>query len=148
VMTPQAMGVVDKFCLVSETSPSVSLELERLPYGRAIQEFSRVSNYRTPAGKLDCFIRTSDEICQSIIEYWGARGIDATNSEELAIGSDHLLPIFEYVMVKAQVPFILSEVLFVEEFLTENVMRGAEGFIVATLQTALNYLETTAQPIF
>ena len=144
--TPQSIGIADKFCLMDEMNRDSSITggdtvNGAIPYERAVREFRKVSNYRTPSGKLDCFVRTSDEICQSVAEYWKTKGIDVTVSDDFAIGSDHLLPIFEYVVLMSHVPFVLSEVMFVEEFLAEHLLSGAEGFVVATLQTALNYLE-------
>jgi hypothetical protein len=145
--TPQSIGIADKFCLMDEMDSAPStIDGDAIggamPYERAVKEFRKVSNYRTPSGKLDCFVRTSDEICQSVADYWKTKGVDVTVSDDFAIGSDDLLPIFEYVVLMSHVPFILSEVMFVEEFLAEHLLSGAEGFVVATLQTALNYLET------
>lgn len=57
-------------------------------------------------------------------------------------GADDLLPIFAYVIVKANPPAIRSQTAFLGEFINEMLAMGEEGFAMATLETALDFLDT------
>ena len=47
-----------------------------------------------------------------------------------------------YVLIKACPAYIRSQSAFVREFMNESATMGAEGYSFATLETALDYLET------
>lgn len=56
-------------------------------------------------------------------------------------GADDLLPIISYVIIKANPPSMRSQTAFMSEFINEMLAMGEEGYAMATLETALEFLD-------
>ena len=59
--------------------------------------------------------------------------------EELAVGTEDLLPLMAYALIRSQLPAVVSELRFIELFLgdDEEVLLGPLGFCLATFQSAV-----------
>ncbi len=55
-------------------------------------------------------------------------------------GSEDLLLLLAYTVMKAQATEMYSEFEFISALLPEALIRGEAGYVLATLQTSLNYL--------
>ena len=56
-------------------------------------------------------------------------------------GADELFPVMTYVIIKANVPFIYSEIMQVQDFMHEIVANGEAGYMAVTVQTCLSFLQ-------
>lgn len=54
-------------------------------------------------------------------------------------GTDDLLPVLTYVVVKTRLPQLVSECIAMEEFIHEGYLMGEEGYCLTTLNTAVLY---------
>lgn len=69
-------------------------------------------------------------------------GIQVSNE-----GSEELLLLMAYAIVCAQVPRLAAELTFVAEMIPEEIVSGEEGFVLATVETALDYVITQAEKL-
>lgn len=56
-------------------------------------------------------------------------------------GADQLLPCICYVTCASQIPNLLSEFHFIEEFLDEQQISGMDGYILTQLQVAIRFFQ-------
>jgi len=61
------------------------------------------------------------------------------SQEQLAVGTEDLLPLMAYALIRAQLPAVVSELRFIELFLGDDpeVLLGPLGFCLATFQSAV-----------
>jgi archaellum component FlaC len=104
-------------------------------YSRAIEELRSVSVMNTPFSKLLCMTRACNSICQAVDE----RRDSTTIEDEGSLGSEDLLLLTAYVLVRANVPDLASQLTFISKLVPEEVIRGEAGYVLATMQTALEY---------
>ncbi|KAJ6657204.1 hypothetical protein lerEdw1_002793 [Lerista edwardsae] len=57
-------------------------------------------------------------------------------------GADDLLPILSFVVLKSNLPQLVSECVALEEFIHEGYLIGEEGYCLTSLQSALAYVES------
>ena len=57
-------------------------------------------------------------------------------------GGDELLPLFAYVVIRSGITFLWSESSFIETFINEKTAIEKGGYLLATLQTCLNLVNT------
>ncbi|XP_067651930.1 VPS9 domain-containing protein 1-like isoform X2 [Haliotis asinina] len=130
---PKDFGVSKKLWLVSSDSEN------RLPYDQAVVELKKVKEYYTMLSKLECVVRVCREVCSCVEQYY--RSIEAdTNKKTPSVGADDLLPILSYVVVRSQMPQLVSECQAMSEFIHEGYIMGEEGYCLTSLQTAVNFI--------
>uniref|UniRef100_A0A8D2J921 VPS9 domain containing 1 n=1 Tax=Varanus komodoensis TaxID=61221 RepID=A0A8D2J921_VARKO len=111
------------------------------PYCAAVQELALLPLGSCPQKKLECSVRTLRVICECGEEYCGGREGAATE------GADDLLPILSYVVLKSNLPQLVSECAALEEFIHEGYLIGEEGYCLTSLQSALSYVESLKGPV-
>jgi len=104
-----------------------SLE-EKPPYYRAIITLQQIIELKSPRDKLGCILQTFKDTIQCVSDYW-----DPLDREPV-VGADDLVPIFAYVILKAQIPKLFSEMNFIWEFANDMEMNGKYGYGFATFQ--------------
>ncbi|XP_063169190.1 VPS9 domain-containing protein 1 isoform X2 [Candoia aspera] len=112
------------------------------PYWAAVQELLLLPLSSCPQRKLECIVRTLRVICECAEEYCGSRLQPAS----AAIGADDLLPILSFVVLKSNLPQLVSECAALEEFTHEGYLIGEEGYCLTSLQSALSYVQTLQGP--
>lgn len=55
-------------------------------------------------------------------------------------GSEDLLLLSAYVLVRSHVPDLSSQLMFISELVPEELVRGEAGYVLATMQTSLDYI--------
>jgi hypothetical protein len=138
---PKDFSVQDRLCLGGE-SESVLDELSDKnylePYQKAIEQLKEVAEKKCPLEKLECVVSTSRLILECADDYWEERG-KGRQSKEATMGTDDLLPVLTYVVVKTRLPQLVSECIAMEEFIHEGYLMGEEGYCLTTLNTAVLY---------
>jgi len=107
-------------------------------YSEAFATLQGISFAKTIYDKLNCLIGTCHSIVDTVKQYYVTSG---SASQSINITADYLLPIFTYVLCKAQIPFVYSEISFLLEFIPEGLRSTQEAFAMATFQAAINYLD-------
>ncbi|XP_074142251.1 VPS9 domain-containing protein 1 isoform X1 [Sminthopsis crassicaudata] len=135
-MPPSALGIASKlFPQESGLRGSASY-----PYRTAVQELGLMVLESCPQKKLECIVRALRTICECAEEYCGAKE-SRLQPSTMAIGADDLLPILSYVVLKSNLPQLVSECAALEEFIHEGYLIGEEGYCLTSLQSALSYVE-------
>lgn len=68
------------------------------------------------------------------------RFFQSKRASTTTIGSDDLLPIVAWCMIKANIPCLTSELAFLEDFLHSFASQGEAGFTLVTIQAAIFYI--------
>ncbi len=114
------------------------------PYQPAIDLFIRFNlESNVPLEKLYCLRDCITEITNCVNRYYASQKSDngsEVNAMSLELGADDLLPLFSYVMVKAQPSFLFSKFNFVVDFVDQSLLLGELGYSLATLETAMTYM--------
>ena len=58
-------------------------------------------------------------------------------------GSDDLLPMLVYCILKSRTKFLCAECHFVTKFVAESDLMGEKGYALASFETALEYIVRT-----
>uniref|UniRef100_A0A6B2LJ30 VPS9 domain-containing protein n=1 Tax=Arcella intermedia TaxID=1963864 RepID=A0A6B2LJ30_9EUKA len=118
-----------------ELTVPVEFQLEGLeqPYQSAILSLQQLSNSTSIESKLKCLTQAATKIISSVDTYWAKQSAPRA----ITVGADEILPLMIYVVVKARVPHIFSEGIFMELFIDENQSIQQEGYVLATFQMAL-----------
>ena len=135
--SPKSLNVPDRLCLETQ----VSQEETTVPYQSVVDELQSLTSFGTPLEKLECIVRTNRFIVECVEDYYESKG-KPRNSPETVIGCDDLLPILSYVIIRSQLPQLVSECNAMEDFISPDYLMGEEGYSLTTFQTALAYLET------
>jgi hypothetical protein len=116
-------------------SEDITLTFEQYqPYHRAIKTLRKITHLKSPRDKLGCILQTFKDIIQSVGDFWDRY------DREAVVGADDLVPIFAYVILKARVPKIFSEMNFIWEFATDGEMNGKYGYGFATFQIGIEII--------
>ena len=129
--SPGHLGVEQQYWLVSST---VTGQIEQ-PYLAAILKMKGIPMYRSVDEKITGFVNSLKEIPLSIDRFFQSR-----RSSSTTIGSDDLLPIVAWCVIKANLPCLASEIAFLEDFLHSFSSQGECGFTLVTIQAAVGYI--------
>lgn len=61
-----------------------------------------------------------------------------------SIGADDFLPLLTYALIQMDLPFFYSDLLFVADFIDESMLLGKAGYLLASAQTAIQYIVSLA----
>ncbi|XP_043839669.1 VPS9 domain-containing protein 1 isoform X2 [Dromiciops gliroides] len=135
-MPPSALGIASKLF----PQEAGLRESASYPYCTAVQELGLMVLESCPQKKLECIVRALRKICECAEEYCRAKE-SRLQPSMMAIGADDLLPILSYVVLKSNLPQLVSECAALEEFIHEGYLIGEEGYCLTSLQSALSYVE-------
>lgn len=110
------------------------------PYIDSIKALKDVSTVRVPVEKLNCLVRAIEFVCTAVSVFSKTLG-KSSSDIDCAIGSEDLVLLCQYIIIRASVPFFFSELSFISEFIPENYIMGEEGYVLATFQSALESIE-------
>lgn len=97
-------------------------------------ELHRINSFRTPREKLNCVVNASQMVFNVLSlarDKAGARP-----------GADDFLPVFIYVVLKAQVPRLPSNVKYIEQYRDPTDMMSRGGYCFVNLQSAAEFIMT------
>ncbi|KAL0211711.1 hypothetical protein RCL1_005337 [Eukaryota sp. TZLM3-RCL] len=122
----------DLFSSVSQEQLKVSssmLDESLSPWSHAIAKISSLPLSPTPTRKLQVVLSAARSVyCNPNI------------CADTSIGADVFVPIFIYVLLKARVPTIWSEIQFIHEYASERHVHGELGYYFVTLEFASKYI--------
>jgi len=115
---------------------------EKPPYYTAIKTLQKICDLKSPRDKLGCILQTFKDTIQCVSDYWEPR------DREPVVGADDLVPIFAYVILRAQIPKLFSEMNFIWEFANDHEMNGKFGYGFATFQIGVEAVARLDDSIF
>ncbi|GAM22822.1 hypothetical protein SAMD00019534_059970 [Acytostelium subglobosum LB1] len=131
-LTPLHLSIPKKFWLIDQVDGQLTV-----PYQDAIDNLKKLHTYRAPSEKVQCLIDTSDAICEAIKSFWDRK---KDKPDSLVLGADDLLPLFTFVVIKAKIPNMYSEAMFLQDFIEESLSSKMQGYFLVTFQTCLSLL--------
>jgi len=136
-VSPGHLAIKEKFWLSWSDKPLPDdLDLVKPTYHSAITTLKQLPSFHTPARKAACIVATANAVIDAVrVHYQGSK-----DDQDITVSADDLLPILTYVMIKANVPDICSEVAFVSDFLSDMEARSIEGYTLVTAQTCISFI--------
>lgn len=116
-----ALGIPDKYRMSN--------------YDTAVVELRHLSSITCPTAKALSLVRVCDLICTSVEQ-------DQVEGAESAIGSEDLVLLLSWIIIQAQVPDIFTQFAIMSEFLPEDLIRCQAGYVLATVQTCLDFIQS------
>eukprot|EP01105_Mastigella_eilhardi_P004413 TRINITY_DN1590_c0_g1_i1.p1 TRINITY_DN1590_c0_g1~~TRINITY_DN1590_c0_g1_i1.p1 ORF type:complete len:343 (-),score=61.84 TRINITY_DN1590_c0_g1_i1:592-1620(-) len=103
-------------------------------YSTAITTLRKLSSYKTPYMKAQCIADTGKEITQFVRSLYK----DAKERQQLA--ADDFLPLFAYVVIKAEMQHPYATTKFIEHFWGED-LTGEQQYMLITFETSLSFVD-------
>lgn len=103
---------------------------ESRPYQPAIEQMKNIVDHCCPLRKLEALVQVAHLICED-------QSRPATSK---SVGADDLIPILCFVVIKTELPELISECHAMEQFLQEGYLMGEEGYCLTSMQTVFQYL--------
>jgi hypothetical protein len=125
------LNLSKKFSQVQEQAKSKGMDTESLISEDAVESIRLLSTYHSVSEKLRC--------CVHLLEFVSKLG------SECNMGADNLLKLVCQHLVRANVPNLNAECVFLEEFASdEQLLQGKEGYALVTMQASLHFLNSTS----
>jgi hypothetical protein len=142
------------------------LERAQAPYWTAVHELHTIRRYKTIARKLQCLIKVSNSILNAVSEHvdkqrverlkarvaannGGAADSNDNNNnnnddddDQVVLGAEDKFPILSYVVIRANVPTLYSELQLIRDFAHPTQLREEAGFRLVELEQAVEYVNT------
>eukprot|EP01105_Mastigella_eilhardi_P021445 TRINITY_DN5190_c0_g1_i2.p1 TRINITY_DN5190_c0_g1~~TRINITY_DN5190_c0_g1_i2.p1 ORF type:complete len:240 (+),score=51.86 TRINITY_DN5190_c0_g1_i2:84-803(+) len=112
------------------------------PYLAAIDVARKLPDCESPVTKAMCMVDIGKAIGDCILSYWDKNQLPP---DQLLLGADDFLPIFSFVLIKANVPHVFTECKYTEDFLDEFSMSDELGYAVVTCQTSICFIRCLQQ---
>jgi len=58
----------------------------------------------------------------------------------ITVSADELVPLITYIVLKARIPHFFIHMKFIESFIDERKLIGEEGWLLATIQAVINFI--------
>uniref|UniRef100_A0A8C0I9D6 Alsin Rho guanine nucleotide exchange factor ALS2 n=1 Tax=Bubo bubo TaxID=30461 RepID=A0A8C0I9D6_BUBBB len=111
------LGVKRLWCVSSNTKDAC--------FASAVECLQQISTTFTPADKLKVIQQTFEEISQNVLE---------TLQEDFLWSMDDLFPVFLYVVLRARIRNLGSEVHLIEDLMDPYLQHGEQGIMFTTLK--------------
>lgn len=111
-------------------SPSAPQPSNEPPYRAAIDSLARLNASRTPEEKLLILRQSFILMNQAITRFWTGRPGAKSLDKYRIVSVDELLPVFMFVVIRAEVPLLQSECNYICDFLDEHMSIGEAGMMV------------------
>ena len=109
-------------------------QLAASKFESAIQELRLASSLKCPTLKALSGVKVCDLICSAVDE--------EESSSSTPLGSEDLVLLLSWIIIQSQIPNINSFFAIVSEFLPDELIRGQAGYVLATIQTAMDYIKS------
>eukprot|EP01114_Cavostelium_apophysatum_P021737 TRINITY_DN7667_c0_g1_i1.p1 TRINITY_DN7667_c0_g1~~TRINITY_DN7667_c0_g1_i1.p1 ORF type:complete len:652 (+),score=166.69 TRINITY_DN7667_c0_g1_i1:297-2252(+) len=125
-VSPKQIGVTREFWFEGLDGP---------PYEEVYRILSSLTTTRNPTNKLNILLESTKTLCNTVMKYH-----ESQLGTSVTIGADQLLPLLSYVLIKADIPFAYSEVMFMSDFISDAAIQGELGYTLATFQSCIQFL--------
>lgn len=104
------------------------------PFQKCIDTLKRIEENRSPIHKMKTIVKTAELIHNSIYSFYKAFNID----NNFKLDSDQMLSIFIYIVARAGVKSLATQIKMIEKFATNNVLNSISGYYATTLEACIN----------
>jgi hypothetical protein len=118
------------------------------PFERTIAALKEIPEVNSPMSKLEYIYQVFNTLMISEIdEFWAPAG-EAINQSNLEIDYENLNGIGIYVALKANLPILIVDILFVENFVSEAILTTNRSYQMTVLHSALAFIEENLPTYF
>jgi hypothetical protein len=118
------------------------------PFERTIAALKEIPEVNSPMSKLEYIYQVFNTLMISEIdEFWMPAG-EAINQSKLEIDYENLNGIAIYVALKANLPILIVDILFVENFVSEAILTTNRSYQMTVLHSALAFIEENLPTYF
>jgi hypothetical protein len=97
----------------------------------AVNNIKQMENEKGINNKFFCIVKAY-EIINDLIKF-------NLNKDKLS-GADDIIPIFQYIIIKAQPKRFFSNIFYIKYFLSEKKLKGENGFLLSQLEFSSNFI--------
>jgi len=116
----------------------------RKAYEPAFSLLHTLETKPTPGGKLQVIRNLADEICKCVDR---AYAHETYQEEKIQIGTDDLIVLFAYMMIQANCVSVLTDLEFVEDFVSQRIRNGMDEYYLSTIRAAAKLISTAASSL-
>ena len=111
----------------------------------AQEELRKINSYRSPGDKVSCIVRCCSVVFSALNL---ARGKQKEGEEVSRAGADDFLPVFILVVLKANVPRLISNSDYIEHYRNRADLMSKSGYCFANLRSAIEFILTADHSVF
>ena len=109
------------------------------PYTSAVEVLKKLDSHNAPFEKLFIISSVSGQITKCINDYW--KDIkDRSDTAMFNITADELMPIYIYIIIKANMPGLLVHSAMVRLFTNNNTKTSAMGYYLTTMEGSIDFI--------
>lgn len=113
------------------------LNIEKPPYQDAIDKLKEIPQITSPMKKLHTIASINEIICKCVDDYWKGTTISI---DKLSIDADQYLSILVYIVSKAHIPNLFSEISLAEELANLGSKLSYNKYCLTSLQACFCHL--------
>jgi hypothetical protein len=111
------------------------------PFERTIAALKEIPEVNAPMQKLEYIYQVFNNLMISEIDdFWKPAG-DAVKGSDLEIDYENLNGIAIYVALKANLPILIVDILFIENFVSQAILSTNRSYQMTVLHSALAFIE-------
>lgn len=128
------VGMQRHFWLTKEQDVGSRLEEVKLEnrepehYISAVESLQQISTKFSPMEKLGVLKTTFEKINEEVSSFW--------QGEKKLVSLDDLFPVFQFVVIRARIPHLGSEIHFIDDMVDSHVHIGEQGHMFTTLKAS------------
>ena len=130
------MALNDKYIKEAKASGKIPI-----PFSSAINLLKNLKNYKTPFEKIVILAALSDQITESVSNFW-SNMLNYIKNSFLFIEADEIMAIFLFIVIKAQMPELLIESKIISNFTTPSTRAFNISYNLTLMEASL---ETISQ---
>ena len=109
------------------------------PFEKTIEALKEIPKLNSPMKKLEYIYQVFNRLMVSEIdEFWKDIPID---SKKLEVDYENLNGIAIYVALKAAIPILIVDIIFIENFVSQAVLYTNRAYQMTVLHSALSFIE-------
>ena len=107
-----------------------------IPYSSAINLLKNLKNYKTPFEKIVILAALSDQVTESVSNFWSSMTNYIKNSF-LFIEADEIMAIFVFIIIKSQMPDMIIETKIITNFTTPGTRAFNISYNLTLMEASL-----------
>ena len=107
-----------------------------IAYESSIDLLKRIEEYQTPFDKISLLASMSTDVIDNVMKAWKHLE-DNLPKNYLSIDGDELILIFSFIVIKAEMPELLTHLFFIKNFITQDMKSSMIGYYYTTIEASV-----------
>ena len=105
-------------------------------YESSIELLKKIVEYQTPFDKISLLASISTDVIDNVMKAWKHLE-DNLPKNYLSIDGDELILIFSFIVIKAEMPELLTHLFFIGKFITQDMKSSMIGYYYTTIEASV-----------